>query len=161
MGRPFADIFHQDRLIPSNMDLCLKMIRSKNAFCLMSGEAQPDQKVVILDASLHKVKINPSVSIALESSLAKTNSMIPFKKTVCKIISLQQGNRSVQLDNVFLGKMPERIVLGMVKDSAFLGTYTENPFKFEHNKLNYMSLNVAVNQKKNNIRILYSVFKYY
>jgi len=58
MGRLHADIFFQDRYMLNEVGVKMKLIRSKNAFCVMGNG-----KVVITHASLfvRKVKIMPSV----------------------------------------------------------------------------------------------------
>jgi len=61
MGRLHADIFFQDRYMLNEVGVKIKLIRSKNAFCVMGNG-----KVVITHASLfvRKVKIMPSVFFA-------------------------------------------------------------------------------------------------
>ena len=58
MGRLHADIFFQDRYILNEIGVKIKLIRSKNAFCVMGAG-----KAVITHASLfvRKVKLMPSV----------------------------------------------------------------------------------------------------
>jgi len=61
MGRLHADIFFQDRYMLNEVGVKIKLIRSKNAFCVMGNG-----KVVITHASLfvRKVKFMPSVFLA-------------------------------------------------------------------------------------------------
>jgi hypothetical protein len=46
------------------------------------------------------------------------------------------------LDNIFLNRVPSRVIFGLVKNSAFSGNVTENPYNFEHFDTNYVSLSV-------------------
>jgi len=66
MGRVHADIFFQDRYMMNEVGLKIKLIRSKNAFCVMGAG-----KLVITHASLfvRKVKIMPSVFLAHAKTL--------------------------------------------------------------------------------------------
>lgn len=45
-------------------------------------------------------------------------------------------------DNVFLGQMPKRVVVGCIDNDAFNGTYKSNPFDFKHYDVNFMSVYV-------------------
>ena len=41
-------------------------------------------------------------------------------------------------ENLFLGQMPKRVIVGCVDDDAFSGSLTKNPFNFKHNKINFL-----------------------
>ena len=45
-------------------------------------------------------------------------------------------------DNMFLGQLPERLIIGYVDSNALNGTITKNPFDFKHYKINFVALNV-------------------
>ncbi|CAK1598876.1 unnamed protein product [Parnassius mnemosyne] len=44
------------------------------------------------------------------------------------------------LDNIFLGQVPKRCIIGFVNNSAFNGSLTKNPFNFENYGINSFSL---------------------
>jgi len=39
---------------------------------------------------------------------------------------------SKSIDNAFLGLVPERFLIAMVKNTAFVGSASTNPFHFHH-----------------------------
>ena len=45
-------------------------------------------------------------------------------------------------DNLVLGQLPKRVIVGCVDSDAFNGTITKSPFEFKHNKINFLALNV-------------------
>jgi hypothetical protein len=45
-------------------------------------------------------------------------------------------------DNMSLGQLPKRLVIGCVDSDALNGTITKNPFEFKHHKINCVALNV-------------------
>ena len=47
---------------------------------------------------------------------------------------------SVNQENLFLGQLPKRLVVGCVDNEAFNGAYKSNPFNFKHNNLNFLAL---------------------
>ena len=45
-------------------------------------------------------------------------------------------------ENLFLGQLPKRLVLGCVDNDAFNGSAQKNPFHFKHYKIDYLALYV-------------------
>jgi len=79
MGRLHADIFFQDRYLLNEVGVKIKLIRSKNAFCVMGNG-----KVVITHASLfvRKVKIMPSVFLAHAKTMEQGIAKYPIRRVV-------------------------------------------------------------------------------
>jgi len=75
MGRLHADIFFQDRYMLNEVGVKIKLIRCKDAFCLMGA-----CKAKILQASMfvRKVKLMPSVFL----THAKRNCKVPHTRAV-------------------------------------------------------------------------------
>ena len=85
-GRPHLDLFHQEKLIPSNIDLKLKMIPNTSAYLLKTiGPEQDHQqvnyKVKIMKARLFiRIKhILPSLSLRQKKGAANEIFLKPFK----------------------------------------------------------------------------------
>ena len=49
-----------------------------------------------------------------------------------KTATIGQGLMSIELDKIFSGTMPERVVVGLVANSRLNGHPNENPFLFQH-----------------------------
>ena len=77
IGRIHSEIVFQDRYMPNDVNVKVRLVRNKNSFCLISGEANSSYKVKLISAVLLvcKVQLSPSVFLAhakaLESGLAK------------------------------------------------------------------------------------------
>ena len=56
-GRIHSDLFNQEKLILSSVDLTVKLHRQKPEFCLLSGDTAPAYKIIIVDAILYLKKI--------------------------------------------------------------------------------------------------------
>ena len=91
-GRLHADIFFQERYMLSEVGVKIKLVRSKDAFCLL-GTA----KVKILHASLfvRKVKLMPSVFLAHAKTLENGTAKYPIRRVVCKSFTIPQNYRDV------------------------------------------------------------------
>lgn len=137
IGRPHLDLFFQDRLILNGVDIKLKMIRNKDSFALMGVG-----KIVITDASLfvRKVKPSPAVQLGHIRALERTNAKYPIRRIETKVFSVPKGNFSVNQENLFLGQMPSRMVIGCVGTDAYNGDPTKNPFNFKHYGVDYLAL---------------------
>ena len=57
---------------------------------------------------------------------------------------MEDGVRNLTLtqDHVFLGQLPNRIVVGCVSNEAFNGRYNRNPFNFKHMNINFLTVHV-------------------
>ncbi|XP_069068405.1 uncharacterized protein F54H12.2-like [Pleurodeles waltl] len=110
LGRIHSDLFFQEKLPVNGIDLKIKLNRNKDAFCLISGDAE-QYKLVILSASLFvkRVKVSPSVRLAHAEALQLSNAKYAIERVALKIFT-------------------------------FSGLYNSNPFNFKHYDIDYASL---------------------
>lgn len=149
VGRIHSDIFHQDRAIPGNISLKVKLVPSTDAFVLVTpapadNQQQENFKIDIIDARLyiHTLEVSPSLAIAHEQMLQRMNAHLPIRRVTMKMVSVPARQSAVNADNIFLGEQPNRIVMAMVSDEAMAGGYQQNPFNFQHFNVNYLALYV-------------------
>ncbi|XP_035205678.1 uncharacterized protein F54H12.2-like [Stegodyphus dumicola] len=141
IGRLHLDMFHQERLLLNMVDMKIKLIRSKPEFCLL-GEGE--FKVLLEQASLfvRKVRVSPGVVLGHAKSLEKSTAKYPINRVLCKAYSIPTGNMSFIQDNIFIGQMPNRIVVACVDNDAFNGNYKKSPFEFKHYNMNFIGVYV-------------------
>ena len=139
IGRPHVDLCFQDRLILNGVDMKMRFVRSKDVFNLMGNG-----RVVIEDMSLfvRKVRVHPSVQLGHIKALDKTTAKYPVKRVETKVFSIPKHNMSANQENLFLGQLPNRIVLGLVENTAFSGVVDKTPFNFQHYDIDFMALYV-------------------
>lgn len=138
-GNLHCDIFNQDKFLINGVEMCIKLIKAKNEFHLFGNHKA---HVEITDASLfvRKVKINPSILVAHARALNVTTAKYPITRVEIKTITIGADVRSKSIDNLFMGQMPKRCIIGMVDSAAFNGSLKHNPYNFEHFDYNYLSL---------------------
>ena len=136
IGPLHVDLFYQDRLLLNGVSIRVRLNRSKNSFSLLSGIDGASYKVTLSHASLfvRKVKLYSDTFLAHAAALEHAPALYPMRRIECKALSIPQGNMSFSPDDVFLGQIPKRIILGLVENSAFNGAYNKNPFNFKHFK---------------------------
>jgi len=141
VGRIHADIFFQDRYLINEANVKIKLVRSKDAFSIMS--ANDHQTVVVksvLFVRMRKVRLSPSVVLAHAKALENATEKYPIKRVVCKTLTIPGGYRDVNHEMLFSGQLPTRLVIGWVDNGAFNGVKTKNPFTSQHFHLVEISL---------------------
>ena len=79
--------------------------------------------VHIQEANLlvRRVKISPSVLLAHAQSLSKTTAKYPLTRIEVKAITMHSRIHRETLDNIVLGQLSKRIIIGFVNNKAFNG----------------------------------------
>lgn len=142
LGSLHSDMFMQQRLLLPGVDLKVKLIRSDAAFCLMSNELNPSFKVKVIKAALfiRKVKVSPVLLSSHMKALEKNTAKYPIARTEIRAFTVPVGSHNITKDNLSMGQLPTKLIVGMVDNDAYTGTFTKNPFNFQHYDLNYISL---------------------
>ncbi|XP_054721362.1 uncharacterized protein F54H12.2-like [Uloborus diversus] len=141
IGRIHSDLFHQERLLLNLVDVKIKLIRSKPEFCLQGDK---DHKVILEKISLlvRKVKVSPGVILGHVKALEKDTAKYPINRVLCKAYSVPQGSMSMVQDNIFIGSMPRKLIIGCIENDAFHGTFEKSPFDFKHFNMNFIGVYV-------------------
>lgn len=144
LGHLHCDVFNQERFLLNGVEMRLRIARSRDSFCLMSEPQHSGYGVKIVEASLlvRRAKIAPGVLLSHARALAKSTAKYPLTRVEVKAVSMHAGVHGETIDNVVLGQLPKRIIIGFVDNKAFNGDRTLNPFNFQNYKINYLSLYV-------------------
>lgn len=134
-----------DRYLLPGVSIKIKLYPATPEFCLLSPDDSPKYKVVVTRASLRVcyIEVVPEISIA-HSEILKSgaDAIYPFINTQVKKFTLPSGIFSHEITDMFQGKIPSEIVLGLVAESAQHGSYVSNPFYFENAGLNFLQVTV-------------------
>ncbi|XP_048484162.1 uncharacterized protein F54H12.2-like isoform X3 [Plutella xylostella] len=144
LGHVHADIFNQEKFLINGVEMRVKLVRTKETFNLMSTTLDAKFKVQITDATLiiRRTRINPSVLLAHQKALATTTAKYPITRAEVKVLTIPAGVQGKTLDNIFLGQIPKRCIVGFVNNIAFNGSLNTNPFNFQNYNINSFSLYV-------------------
>lgn len=142
IGHLHGDMFNQEKFLINGVEMCVKLVRSRDSFNLMCSSNDVKLKVVITDATLliRKAKINPTVLLAHQRVLSSTTAKYPITRAEVKVLTIPAGVQGKTLDNVFLGQIPKRCIVGFVDNTAFNGNLTKNPYNFDNFGINSFSL---------------------
>jgi hypothetical protein len=142
-GRLHCDMLSTNKYLLNDIDVRVTLSRNPANLVVMS-ETDFTPEIEILEASLfvRKVSINPGILIAHSKVLETSTAMYPYKRVELLNHTIAAGTYQKVLENVFMNRMPTRVIFGLVKNSAFSGNVKENPYNFEHFDTNYVSLTV-------------------
>ena len=147
IGRPHLDVFQQERLIPPNIDLNMRLIPSPNDFVCKSadpaqGGQQENYKFVIQRANLiiRTKKLTSTAQKALMDLFLLQNMVHFLSRVQMKHLSIPANQTSINLDNIFTGALPDIVVVGVVSDADLAGGYQRNPFNYQNFGVNRIEL---------------------
>jgi hypothetical protein len=132
IGRLCSPIFNQHKALPSQLSMNVKLTKSRKEFCLMYPEGDFDLKLVEAVLMVQKVSVT---SLLKESyiKMLEEDHPIPYHLRVPQIMEfvLHQGQAQFVRDNILVGRLPRRMLFGMVDGEAYYGSPTKNPFNFQ------------------------------
>lgn len=134
-----------DRYLLPGVGIKIKLYPATPEFCLLSADNSPKYKVVITKAALRVcyVEVVPEIAIAHSEILKSGSSAIyPFLHTLVKRFTLPSGVFSHEISDLFQGRVPSEMVMGLVSEAAQHGSYVRNPFFFENAGLNFLQVSV-------------------
>jgi hypothetical protein len=141
MGRIHTDIFFQSRYMLNEVNVKIKLTRSRDVFCLMStGDHAFKVKITAAAMIIRKVKVSPSVYLAHAKTLESGMAKHPIRRVICKAFTIPAGYLDVSQEKLFSGQLPSRLVVGCVDNRAFNGDVAINPFNFQHFSLSELAV---------------------
>lgn len=143
-GKLHCDIFNTSKYMLNNVDVRLTLVRNKmdTILCTTNNILNNNVSVQIMDATLwvRKVRISPSILLAHANNLNTYTAKYPYKRVEMHNYTIPSGCSRHTIENMFLGKLPTRVIIGLVDHDAFSGNFSKSPFNFKHFNANYISL---------------------
>lgn len=138
-GNLHADVLKQPRLLINGVRLDVILYPNPDEFCLMV-KGDKEFKVQIVDATLkicHN-KIGAATLNAHSKILETKSALYPITHSEVKVYNIPAGSYTWSMDDVFQEKIPSRVVIGIVPEQGFVGSFTRNPFNFKNWSVNYL-----------------------
>ena len=90
LRRIHGDVFFQEKLLLSNLNVHIRLTSSDNRFAIMGDGADLDYKVVIIKAKLlvRKMRVAPAVVLAHAKALELGNAKYPMMRVECKTFTV-------------------------------------------------------------------------
>ena len=133
IARIHSDIFLQPKMLVNGVEMQLKFHKNKDSFSLISRVANAAYKIVLEDISLMLRKcILTDTKYNQLQSVSKRDIVYPITQVLTKVFTYSAGPSSLNINNAVQGKIPNRMIIGLVSNAAYNGDYTKNPFNFQH-----------------------------
>lgn len=139
-GRLRSDIFNQEKLILNRVDIKIKLHRSpSNTHLRVYADNAINPKIKLNECNLtvRRVKISPELQIDIERALMHMTAKYPYTRVDTRIYTLPAQIQTKSIDNMTLGKLPIRVVIGLLPHNT---TYLKSSFEFQHFGLSSLAL---------------------
>lgn len=142
------DFLHTNKMLINKMSLKFEFERNKSSFLLM-GEGFD---LNILNASLlvRKCQISDEVKLAHLQALQIHPLCYPIKQNRTIVNSISKDSANFTFSD-FSNKIPNKMIFGIVRESAYNGIHTENPFNFQD--FGIQSVQLIINETIRTIKI--------
>ena len=136
------DVLNLENYIINGVDFDLKLYPVRSAFSLMSDTPAKEYSLIIEAAILKMctVDVGNTIVSAHNHSLERGGmAQYFFTQSNLNNYSLSMGQRNFS-QTIFQGNIPHKIVVAFVSSDRYNGSYSLNPFHFQHYHVSNMSV---------------------
>lgn len=147
--RPTLEVFNLSKLLVPGVQIDMSLyFNSPDLFLIGHHEAgrlnPADVKVKFYMCTL---RLNPGVYLKLENEMkSPVPASYPTVRSEIRTFTMPATQRRFESNNLFFGRVPNRMVVGMVLSTAFTGTLANDPFAFQ--KFTLSSIKQTVNNEE-------------
>ena len=137
-GKNATDFFSCEKHLTSGVTLRISFRRSQDDFSIVSEDGAKHYTIKIDEANLfvRKMTLSDNVLVAIEKTLLKTPTMYRYNEVISKAFLATAGQQSWKQEDVFTKESSRRLIVGMCRSDAFIGTNTLNPFSCQKFDIN-------------------------
>ena len=130
-GKLRVDFFSTSELLYPNIKIRLRIIRARPNFYLISDN--PKVSLLIVDCSLYtrRFALKDDYHKKRIDMLAHTPVEFNYSETLAKTFISPARQNQFNQENKFNNATVRRIAIAMIRNSAFTGSYTENPLWYQ------------------------------
>ena len=143
-GPLHVDMFFQPKYLVDNVPMRIKINRSASEFYMVNNTNEK-YHVAITEAVLYvrRVEISSAVQLAhTKALLSGKNAVYPLHRGEIEVVSVPQSQQTVTKDNLFMTRLPKKLIVAMVPNDIFNGKKTADPYEFKHYKLKSLEVTV-------------------
>jgi len=138
--RPYLPVFHTGKIMVSGVEMNFEFHFNSPDFYTWATRNDGTKQYVRLreedvDITFHlcQLSLNPDVYTSLESQrkLQKTVVKYPVVRDEIRTFTFNRTTNVWQQDNLFLGRVPQCMIVHILDSTAFNGTKEKYPFSFQ------------------------------
>lgn len=132
-GRPSCDMFRQEKYIPPNTPIRLRLLPQMNQEFTYLYNGKEKMKTMIKDAFLRvrTVRAAPEFAVTMTEELREKAAVYAVSRKVSLPFTIRKDESNVIIQNPAQGCKPSKLVIGFVTETAFNGNAKLNPFNFK------------------------------
>lgn len=133
------DLTFQEKALPGDTQIILELIPNQPSFYLPCANGIK-ASVEFLETAwyVHKAQVSPATLDGLRYGFSKAPARYCVTRSDVRHASIPANVYEYTLENIVMGTLPRRVILGLVSSEAFNGTSVD-PFAFQHFNVNYLS----------------------
>ena len=127
-----VDICNQAKYIINGVEVSFKFYPNTKHSFYMIGTKSGKIKIVDINLITRKVKLHPTTIESHAKVLQIEPAKYPINRVEVKTYTISNGLMSKIIDNIYLGPLPNRVILALVESNAFHGDLKVTPYNFKH-----------------------------
>ncbi|XP_015751992.1 PREDICTED: uncharacterized protein F54H12.2-like [Acropora digitifera] len=137
---PNSPLFHTGKLLVLMQEVSIKMYFKDPSVFMLSAAASDTAatKAIALKSDAIKIILNlcqvtvaPSLYRNITATRTKSTAMYPLHAFKIQTFSMADGLTDFDQDQLFTNRVPVRVLVGLLHNSAFNGAYRRSPFAFQ------------------------------
>ena len=139
-GKLHLDLAQQDKAILNGCTLKIRLIPNATEFFIINTATDVTVSTSFKECSLfvNRAECSQDVVVAQQQALLQTPAKYPISRCEVKPFTVAKSSREAFIDNVVVGKLPRKIYIACVDNEAFNGSFTKNPYFFEHMDIKFL-----------------------
>ena len=130
-GKLAIDLLTCDKLLLPNTKVRLKLIRARPNFYMISDNPHVSMRITDCSLFTRRVVVAEQFHSMIEYQLIHQPALYNFMETVARTFIIpSQQNQFIQ-ENIFHNAPIRRLAIAMNTNSAFTGSFDENPFHYQ------------------------------
>ena len=134
MGRIHLSMFEQPKALLGGCNIRLRFIPNDPSFYMKVPNDVRVKSVDFIDCALfiHKSKVSRPVLEGHLKALQVAPAKYQLRESFVVPVTINKGTQDTIIDQLHNGQFPKRAFIAFVDHSAFNGSYTLNPYNYQH-----------------------------
>ena len=137
---PNSPLFHTGKLLVPMQEVSIKMYFNDPSVFMLSPAASDAAAVkakalsddtIKITLNLCQVTVAPSIYRQITAARTRSTARYPLHASKIRTFSMADGLTDFDQDQLFTNRVPVRVLVGLLHNSAFNGAYRRSPFAFE------------------------------
>lgn len=145
-GPLHLDLCHQHRHILPNVNMLFTFVLNPSKYVLQrAADDTENYQFIVKDFTVKFLEctLSDAELMYIESQLARSPALYPITRVDVRSFNVPKGSTNFSEDNCFVGQIPQRILIAMVQDKAYTGSYDTTPHNYAKTGVDHIQLIVG------------------